>query len=78
MSEQILVGGCNEPLNVDALNADTLRWLGDCLEVHADMLRVWETHHGPSKLRHAGSALLRLWAANLRTDANTLEASDGV
>ena len=59
------------------LDAETLRWLGESLEMYANILRVEEEEGGQKKMRHAGSALLRLWADRFRTDANRLEDSDG-
>ena len=77
MTDTVLVSEAKRNLYLHDLDAETLRWLGDSLDEHADICRVWEKSHGPCKMRHAGSALLRLWADRFRTDANRLEDSDG-
>ena len=77
MPDDKLVSAATQGLYLHDLDAETLRWLGDSLEEYADICRVWEKNNGPTKLRHAGSALLRLWADRFRTDANRLEVSDG-
>lgn len=58
------------------LDAETLRWLGDALDEHADAVRAEEQAGGARKMTHAASAMLRLWADRFRTDANRLEDSD--
>ena len=55
------------------IDVDTLRFLADNLREHADNLRAWEEECGPRKMRHASSALLRVWADRFDTDANKLE-----
>ena len=55
------------------LDAETLRWLADELKEHAESVRQWEEEYGPRKMRHASSALLRMWADRFDTDANKLE-----
>lgn len=76
MADPLLASDANRVLYLHDLDAETLRWLGDSLEEYADICRVWEKNHGSQKLRHAGSALLRLWADRFRTDANRLEDTD--
>jgi len=76
MADALLVSDAKQNLCLHDLDAETLRWLGDSLEEYADICRVWEKNNGTKKLRHAGSALLRLWADRFRTDANRLEVSD--
>ena len=77
MPDDKLVSAVTQGLCLHDLDAETLRWLGDSLEEYADICRVWEKTNGTKKLRHAGSALLRLWADRFRTDASRLEVSDG-
>ena len=76
MPDDKLVSAATQGLYLHDLDAETLRWLGDSLEEYADICRVWENNNGTAKLRHAGSALLRLWADRFRTDANRLEDSE--
>lgn len=77
MADAVLVSEAKRNLYLHDLDAETLRWLGDSLEEYADILREQEKDSGQKKLRHAGSALLRLWADRFRTDANRLEDNDG-
>ena len=76
MAYDKLVSAATRGLYLHDLDAETLRWLGDSLEEYADICRVWEKNNGTAKLRHDGSALLRLWADRFRTDANRLEDSE--
>lgn len=77
MEDSLLVSDANRALYLHDLDAETLRFLGDSLEEYADIARVEETARGTAKLRHARSALLRLWADRFRTDANRLEDTNG-
>jgi len=62
---------------VTGIDNETLRFLAEALDDQADVRHAWEAEHGPKKMRHASSALLRLWADRFRTEANRLEDSDG-
>jgi hypothetical protein len=61
---------------VTGIDSATLRFLAEALDDQANVRHAWEAENGPKKMRHAGSALLRLWADRFQTEANRLEDGD--
>lgn len=71
-----LVSEAKRRLYLHDLDAETLRYLGDALDQHADTCHAAECESPANKMTHAHSTMLRLWAERFRTDANRLEDAD--
>ena len=77
MMSDTLVSEVKSRLYLHGLDAETLRYLGDALDQHADTCHAAECETPAKKMTHAHSSMLRLWAERFWTDANRLEDADG-